>query len=173
MHLLLKKVPPSAEQKRIVSRVEELFAHTRALAKELAHSQSELGLLNKSALAHLLASKTPEEFNEHWAFIAENFDLLFQAPEHVAPLRQSILELAVRGKLTRREEEDEPAKELLKRIKEENGDNEKPSKPVDENEKLFELPNGWEWARLIWVKHKQVQPHQQITLTFMAVIMHL
>jgi len=94
-------IPPLAEQQRIVARVEELFAQTRALAKELDHSQIELGGLNKSALSHLLASETPEEFNQHWDFIAEHFDLLFQTPEHVAPLRQSILELAVRGKLTK------------------------------------------------------------------------
>ncbi len=101
-------LPPFAEQQRIVARVEELFAQTRALAKELEHSQLELDGLNKSALSHLLASETPlGEFNQHWHFIAEHFDLLFQMPEHVAPLRQSILELAVRGKLTRREAGDE------------------------------------------------------------------
>ena len=105
--------------------MEELFAQTRALAKELDHSQIELDGLNKSALSHLLASETPEEFNQHWDFIAEHFDLLFQTPEHVAPLRQSILELAVRGKLTRREAGDESAKELLKRISEEKAQNRK------------------------------------------------
>ena len=115
MQMVVVPLPPLAEQQRIVARVEELFAQTRALAKELAHSQIELNGLNQSALSHLLASETPEEFNQHWTFIAEHFDLLFQAPEHVVPLRQSILELAVRGKLTRREAGDESAKELLKR----------------------------------------------------------
>jgi type I restriction enzyme, S subunit len=84
---LLVFIPPFAEQQRIVARVEELFAQTRALAKELAHSQIELDGLNKSALSHLLASETSEEFNQHWEFIAEHFDLLFQTPEHVVPLR--------------------------------------------------------------------------------------
>jgi len=144
-------LPPFAEQQRIVARVEELFAQTRALAKELAHSQIELDGLNKSALSHLLASETPPgEFNQHWDFIAEHFDLLFQTPEHVAPLRQSILELAVRGKLTRREARDQSAKELLKRVGEEK---EKTGKgksllPVKDSEKPFEIPEGWEWARL-------------------------
>jgi type I restriction enzyme S subunit len=150
-------LPPLAEQQRIVARVEELFVQTRALAKELAHSQIELDGLNKSALSHLLASETPEEFNQHWDFIAEHFDLLFQTPEHVAPLRQSILELAVRGKLTRREAGDESAGELLKRISEEkkslieNGElrKEKPPLPNKEDEKPFELPKGWEWVKLI------------------------
>ena len=107
-------IPPLAEQQRIVARVEELFAQTRRLAEELADSRTELDRLNESALARLLASETPEEFNERWGFVAEHFDLLTSAPEHIAPLRQSILELAVRGKLTRREAGDESAKELLK-----------------------------------------------------------
>ena len=141
---LVFPLAPLAEQQRIVARVEELFAQTRVLAKELAHSQSELDGLNKSALSQLLASKTLEEFNEHWAFIAEYFDLLFQAPEHVAPLRQSILELAVRGKLTRREAGDESAKELLKQI---SAKKEKPFHLIRENEKPYELPSGWEWTK--------------------------
>jgi len=142
-------LPPLVEQKRIVTRVEELFAQARRLAEELANSRRELDRLNESALARLLASETQDEFNERWGFIAEHFDLLTSVPEHIAPLRQSILELAVRGKLTRREAGDESAGELLKRIKEEKGDKEKLSKPVGESEKVFELPNGWEWARLI------------------------
>jgi len=136
-------LPPFAEQQRIVARVEELFVQTRALAKELVHSQIELDGLSQSALSHLLASETPDEFNQHWDFIAEHFDLLFQTPEHVAPLRQSILELAVRGKLTRRKTGDESAGELLKRI-----NKEKPLPPIEENEKPFDLPEGWEWVRL-------------------------
>ena|GEM_PF-722582 len=99
-------LPPLAEQERIVARVEELFAQTRLLAEQLAHSCTELDRLNESALAHLLASETSEEFNERWGFIAEHFDLLTSAPEHIAPLRQSILELAVRGKLAERDNND-------------------------------------------------------------------
>lgn len=140
-------LPPLAEQRRIVARVEELFVQTRALAKELEHSRIELDGLNKSALSHLLASETPEEFNQHWHFVAEHFDLLFQAPEHVAPLRQSILELAVRGKLTRREAGDESAGELLKRISEEKEDKGKPLPVIKDSAKPFDLPEGWEWAR--------------------------
>lgn len=142
-------LPPLAEQKRIVARVEELFAQTRALAKELAHSRTELDGLNQSALSHLLASQTPEEFDQHWSFISAHFDLLFQAPEHVTPLRQSILELAVRGKLTRREAGDESALELLKRIREEKAKIGKKETiaPIKDNEKPFDLPSGWEWCR--------------------------
>ena len=142
-------LPPLAEQKRIVARVETLFAQTRALAEKLARAESELAGLNRSALAHLLAAETPGEFEKQWDFIAAHFESLLTRPEHVAPLRQSILELAVRGKLTRREAGDESARELLKRIrkeKEESGKKEVLA-PVKESEKPFALPEGWEWAR--------------------------
>ena len=143
-------LPPLSEQEHIVTRLEGLFAQTRRLAEELANSRRELDRLNESALARLLASETPEEFNEHWGFIAEHFDLLTSAPEHIAPLRQSILELAVRGKLTRREAGDESAGELLKRSREKKAKTgkEKPVSPVKEIEKPFELPDGWEWVKL-------------------------
>ena len=149
-------LPPLAEQERIVARIEELFAQTRLLAEELAGSRAELDLLNKSALARLLASETPDEFNERWGFVAEHFDLLTSAPNHIAPLRQSILELAVRGKLTRRDAGDKSAKDLLQQIKEEKTKlveegklkKEPPPPPVEEDELPFELPSGWEWARL-------------------------
>ena len=142
MNSIVVALPPLAEQGRIVARVEELFAQTRLLAEQLLHSRTELDRLNESALAHLLASETSEEFNERWCFIAEHFDLMTSAPEHIAPLRQSILELAVRGKLTRREIGDEPVKKLLERINKETT-----LPPIKENEKPFELPEGWEWAR--------------------------
>jgi len=149
-------LPPLPEQQRIVARVEELFAQTRLLAEELASARTELDRLNESALARLLASETLEEFNERWGFIAEHFNLLTSAPEHIAPLRQSILELAVRGKLTRREAGDESAKELLKAIQEEKEKlveekkirKEPPSMPIKEDDKPHDLPKGWEWARM-------------------------
>jgi type I restriction enzyme S subunit len=75
-------------------------------------------------------------------------------------LRQSILQDAISGKLTkkwRKENPDvEPASELLKRIKEEKErlvkekiiKKQKPLPPITENEIPFELPKGWVWCRL-------------------------
>lgn len=73
-----------------------------------------------------------------------------------AQLRQAILQAAVHGKLVPQDPQDEPASELLKRIQMEkshlikNGKikKEKPLSPIDENEKPYDLPNGWEWCRL-------------------------
>ena len=73
-----------------------------------------------------------------------------------AQLRQSILQAAVQGKLVLQNPQDEPASELLKRIQTEkshlikNGKikKEKPLPSVSEEEKPYDLPDGWEWCRL-------------------------
>lgn len=66
-------------------------------------------------------------------------------------LKNSILQLAVQGKLVPQCKEDEPASELLKRIradKEKVGKKEKPLPEITENEIPFEIPENWEWVRL-------------------------
>jgi len=70
-------------------------------------------------------------------------------PEHIAPLRQTILELAVRGKLTHGESTDEPASALLARIQAEKAKAGKAESlpPVKTSEQPFDLPEEWEWVR--------------------------
>ncbi len=71
-------------------------------------------------------------------------------------LRQSILQAAVQGKLVPQNVHDEPAVELLKRIRQEKTrlaeegkiKKEKPLLPITEDEIPFDLPDGWVWCRL-------------------------
>lgn len=71
-------------------------------------------------------------------------------------IKQSILQYAVQGKLVEQNPNDEPASELLKRIKAEKEQlikdgkikKEKPLPPITEDEIPYELPQGWEWCRL-------------------------
>ncbi|HEJ9531099.1 TPA: restriction endonuclease subunit S [Proteus mirabilis] len=75
----------------------------------------------------------------------------------IKKLRELILELAVRGKLVPQDPNDEPASELLKRIAAEKAElvkqgkikKQKPLPEISEDEKPFELPQGWEWCRII------------------------
>ena len=71
-------------------------------------------------------------------------------------LRKSILQQAVQGKLSERDPADEPASELIKRIKTEKEalmksgkiKKEKPLPEITEDEKPFDIPETWEWVRL-------------------------
>lgn len=66
-------------------------------------------------------------------------------------LNQAILQEAVQGKLVPQNPVDEPASELLKRIKAEkakSGKNGKPLPPIKPEEIPFKIPDSWVWCRL-------------------------
>src|ERR1039457_6335831 len=87
----------------------------------------------------------------------ESFDVLAEAPNALAKMRELVLHLAVHGSLVRQSTEDEPAAELLRRSRaamaqrmaEGNAKNERPADPVGENETTFSVPEGWTWCRLV------------------------
>ena len=88
--------------------------------------------------------------------LLSNLNLLATAPGGVARLRELILTLAVQGKLVAQDPKDEPASELLKKIRAEKDrliaegkiKRNKPLAEIAEEEKPFGLPKGWEWTRL-------------------------
>ncbi len=90
------------------------------------------------------------------ALLTGNLPLIADAPDGIRKLRGLILELAVRGKLVPQDPDDEPASELLKRIASRKGAIEakkgsrklKPEPSVSGNERPFDLPDSWAWARL-------------------------
>ena len=71
-------------------------------------------------------------------------------------LKNAILQLAVQGKLVLQDQHDEPASELLKRIKAEKErlikegkiKKEKPLSLISDGEIPFDIPENWEWVRL-------------------------
>ncbi len=70
---------------------------------------------------------------------------------HITNLNQAILQEAVQGKLVKQNKNDEPASELLKRIKAEKlkaGKKEKLLPPIKLEEIPFEIPKSWVWCRL-------------------------
>lgn len=77
-------------------------------------------------------------------------------------LRKSILQQAIQGKLTERDPNDEPASELLKRIRTERQQLQKNKKAkksqatetIDDNELTIDLPENWIWTKLGWICEK-------------------
>ena len=150
-------LPPLAEQHRIVAKVDELMA----LCDRLEAAQLEREMTRTRLTAASLArmnNPNPDEskFQGHVKFALNNFTPLTTRPEQVKALRQTILNLAVRGKLVPQDSEDEPAAELLQRITADRSRLEKTGTikkakslpPADSANAPFDLPTGWTWARL-------------------------
>jgi type I restriction enzyme, S subunit len=149
-------LPPEAEQSRIVTRVEELMRLCDALEAKSQLEATQHAQLVSTLLATLTESETPAQLAVNWHRIATHFDLLLDRPEAVDALEQTILQLAVRGLLVPQDLQDEPASELLKKIRTEKDKlitegkikRDKPLPPMAEDEQPFALPQGWEWQRV-------------------------
>ncbi|MCR9820238.1 restriction endonuclease subunit S [Vibrio parahaemolyticus] len=153
---LVVSIPPLKEQHRIVAKVDELMALCDQLEQQTEASIEAHQVLVTTLLDTLTNSADADELMQNWARISEHFDTLFTTEESIDQLKQTILQLAVMGKLVPQDPSDEPAAELLKRIAEEKAQLVKEKKikkqkalpPIAEDEKPFELPSGWEWCRL-------------------------
>lgn len=148
-------VPPLEEQKRIVVKVEELMALCDQLESQTESSIEAHQTLVKSLLETLTNAKDADELNESWQRIGEHFDVLFTTEDSIDQLKQTILQLAVMGKLVKQDPNDEPASKLLERIaaekeqliKDKKIKKQKPLPATSEDEKPFQLPHGWAWTR--------------------------
>ncbi|MGL1562602.1 restriction endonuclease subunit S [Vibrio parahaemolyticus] len=153
---ILLPTPPLKEQHRIVAKVDELMALCDQLEQQTEASIEAHQVLVTTLLDTLTNSADADELMQNWARISEHFDTLFTTEESIDQLKQTILQLAVMGKLVPQDPSDEPAGELLKRITDEKAQLVKEKKikkqkalpPIAEDEKPFELPNGWEWCRI-------------------------
>ena len=116
----LVPLPPLSEQHRIVAKIEELMP----LVDQYDKTYSQLTVLNE---------KFPQD------------------------MKKSILQYAIEGKLVEQRPEEGTAKELLKEIKLEKEKlvkegkikKSKPLPPITEDEIPFDIPDSWEWVRLI------------------------
>ena len=149
-------LPPTSEQQRIVQKIEELMALCDQLEQQSEAQLAAHQTLVEALLATLTDSADADELAQNWARLAQHFDTLFTTESSIDTLQQTILQLAVMGKLVPQDPTDEPASALLERIaaekarlvKEKKIKKEKPLPAISEDEKPFELPEGWECIRL-------------------------
>ncbi len=128
-------MPPLAEQSRIVTRVEELMQLCDALEASGQLEAQQHAQLAGTLLGTLTQSETPEALADNWQRIATHFDVLFDRPEAVDALEQTILQLAVRGMLTGRQKGCQPSVQL---------DEVLTKKGLPD----FPLPDNWRWSPL-------------------------
>lgn len=147
--------PPLAEQHRIVAKVDELMALCDRLEAEQTDAESAHAKLVDTLLGTLTQSTDAADLAANWQRLAEHFDTLFTTESSIDALKQTILQLAVMGKLVPQDPSDEPASELLKSIAQERsrlemaGTRKKsiPMPVVGEDERPFEVPEIWQWIR--------------------------
>lgn len=149
-------LPNLAEQHRIVAKVGELMILCDQFEQQQSDSNTAHQLLVKTLLCSLTNASDHDELVNALKRIVIHFDTLFTTEDSIDQLKQTILQLAIMGKLVPQNPDDEPTSELLKKIAEEKArlvkeGRIKPQKPlleIGEDEKLFELPDGWKWRRL-------------------------
>jgi type I restriction enzyme S subunit len=148
-------LPPLAEQQRIVAKVDELMALCDRLQAAWAGREAVRDRLIAATLTRLTAPETDaRDFPAHARFALQTLPTLTTRPDQIKTLRQTILNLAVRGKLVEQDPTDEPAVELLKRIAKEKAHRrvtgekrkEQELKRFDNLEAPFALPSGWLWV---------------------------
>jgi len=148
-------LPPLAEQRRIVTKIDELMARCDELEKLKTERNQKQIIVHKSALNRLLTAKDHSDFKTSWHFITQHFGELYSVKENVAELRKAILQLAVMGKLVPQDNNDQPANELLKEIEKEKnrlvtekklkiGQLTSDTKRISEN---IVIPSSWVWVK--------------------------
>lgn len=153
----IMEVPIPLVSGSIIDELPELMALCDQLEQQHSNAQEAHETLVSQLLATLTQSQNTAEFNANWQRIYAHFDVLFTTEASIDALKQTLLQLAVMGKLVPQDPNDEPASELLKRIQAEKAKliaegklkKEKPLAPMGEDEKPFELPKGWEWTTLL------------------------
>ncbi|MEH2355956.1 restriction endonuclease subunit S [Nostoc sp.] len=148
-------LPPLSEECRIVAKVDQLMSLCDKLEERQKKKRETRVLLSNVAINQLLTAREPDTFAKHWQRICNNFDLLYNAPENIGKLRQTILQLAVMGKLVPQDSNDEPASVLLDKIRfekelltrERKISQSKLLPSIQLEEIPYNVPKGWMWER--------------------------
>ncbi|MEI6847681.1 MAG: restriction endonuclease subunit S [Chlorobiaceae bacterium] len=148
-------LPPLAEQKRIVARIDQLMARCDELEKLCAERDKKRLTVHISALNRLFEAQGNESFTDAWQFINKHFRELYSVKANVTELRKAILQLGVMGKLVPQDPNDQPASALLQEIETEKSKmvkagkfrESKPLPQVNLDGVPHQLPIGWIWVR--------------------------
>lgn len=147
-------VPPLEEQHRIVQKVDELMALCDRLEQQTSNQLDAHETLVDTLLGTLTQSANATELADSWSRLAEHFDTLFTTEQSIDKFQQTILQLAVIGRLVEQDAEDEPAINLLTRIHTRKttlaGDKRikqpRPLTLLKNSEHSYIAPAHWAWA---------------------------
>lgn len=140
-------LPPIAEQRRIVAKVDELMALCDCLEAAQTERESRRDKLVAASLHRLNNGADADQFREGACFHLRHLPCLTTRSEHIQRLRQTILNLAVRGKLVPQDPNDEPASAVG--ISSPKGSRGRRAEERPEDDAWpNEVPSSWKWHRL-------------------------
>jgi type I restriction enzyme S subunit len=149
-------LPPTSEQLRIAAKVDELMRLCDGLEARQYTRHHIATRLRATSLDALTNAQTIDDFHAAWSRLRANWESLTGHTDSVAALRQTILQLAVRGMLVERDSSSASTAEDLVETTRPHSDElsktqalRRPNRmtSVSELPKPFDLPAGWTWAR--------------------------
>lgn len=129
LNRFLVPLPPIAEQQRIVVKVDELMALCDRLEAQQADAESAHAQLVQALLDSLTQTTDSNDFAVNWQRLAEHFHSLFSTESSIDALKQTLLQLAVMGKLV--SQPDDTHADSTSAI----------------NQRPDALPKGWRWCK--------------------------
>ncbi|MFP8966030.1 restriction endonuclease subunit S [Pokkaliibacter sp. CJK22405] len=151
-------IPPLAEQHRIVAKVDELMALCDRLEARQADADSAHTQLVQALLGSLTQASDAADFAQSWQRLAEHFHTLFTTESSIDALKQTLLHLAVMGKLVPQDPSDEPAGEdLVKELAHQRNELRRSGRIRESKEAIdFSgldemkvcIPTNWNWVRM-------------------------
>ena len=149
-------LPPLAEQNRIVAKVDELMTLCDTLEQQQENSIEAHETLVEILFSALTNAPDAEAFQSAWERVSKHFDTLLTTEHSVDKLKETILQLAVTGKLVPQDPNDEPASVMLEKIsadkehliKEDKIKKQKSILKIGRDEQPIKLPKSWELVRL-------------------------
>ncbi|MHA7834205.1 MAG: restriction endonuclease subunit S [Algiphilus sp.] len=148
----LADVPVPVVDPKVQESLDELMVLCDRLEEQHGTRETTRDRLTTATLSHLTAPDTDiQSFRDHARFALDTLPALTARPDQIKGLRQTVLGLAVRGKLVDQDLQDEPATELLHRIsiakdakrKATRDSRIKQAPPPPEEAYREELPDGW------------------------------
>lgn len=168
----LAPIPPYAEQHRIVAKVDELMALCDQLEQQTDASLGAHQTLVETLLSALTSAADHAQFASAWQRIASHFDTLFTTEESISQLKQTILQLAVMGKLVPQDPNDEDVQVLLRRndlrrceVAESDRRADVDPQNILSADDCWEIPSSWNWRGLadlvLFVDYRGKTPNKQ------------
>ena len=150
-------LPPLAEQHRIVAKVDEFMALCDRLEEARTAREVTRDRLSVASLSRLSTPNVDDgAFRTHVRFAVDALPALTARADQVTHLRQTILDLAVRGKLVEQDTAEEAVEISLRAIQSKRDTlvksgtlrRPKPTRPIAKGDAPFRIPAGWSWVRI-------------------------